>query len=116
MQNLITTFAALSDKTRFMVVEQLLKSGELSVNELQRNAPGPMQITAPAFSRHLKILREAGIIRQRIDKQRRLYAIKPQAIKTIHNWIMEHEKFWQTSIDRLEEALNNYETGEENNE
>jgi DNA-binding transcriptional ArsR family regulator len=67
MSNLTKTFAALGDDTRFAIVERLLKEGELSAGELQQNSP----ISAPAVSRHLKVLRSAGLVNQRIDKQRR---------------------------------------------
>lgn len=104
MHNLTTTFSALGDKTRFAVVEQLLSSGELSVTELKRDS----KISPPAFSRHLKVLREAGIINQRIDKQRRMYSVKPQAVQAIHSWVMDYHEFWQASVARLEEALNDF--------
>ena len=61
MSNLIQTFAALGDETRFAIVERLLKEGELSAGELQEGT----EISAPAVSRHLKVLRSAGIVAQR---------------------------------------------------
>lgn len=110
MNNLSSTFSALGDKTRFAVVEQLLTSGELSVSELKKDS----KISPPAFSRHLKILREAGIITQRIDKQRRIYAVEPKSVQAIHRWVMDHHEFWQTSVDRLEDALNKFDEMGEN--
>ncbi|MEW7008294.1 MULTISPECIES: ArsR/SmtB family transcription factor [unclassified Lentilitoribacter] len=104
MQNLSNTFSALGDKTRFAVVEQLLNEGELSVNDLQKNTT----ISPPAFSRHLKVLREAGVIQQRIDKQRRIYSVRPAAVQAIHRWVIDHQEFWQASVDRLEDALNSF--------
>lgn len=102
MNNLNATFSALGDKTRFAVVEQLLNFGECSVNELQTDT----SISAPAFSRHLKVLRNAGLIQQRIDKQKRMYSVRPEAVRQIHTWVMDHQKFWEASLDRLEAALN----------
>ncbi len=95
------TFAALGDATRFAIVEKLLKEGELSAGNLQDAGP----ISPPAISRHLKVLREAGIIEQRIDKQRRMYSVRPQAVQAIGEWAMTYREFWQTSLDRLETAL-----------
>lgn len=105
MQNLTSTFSALGDQTRFAIVEQLLNNGELSVNELKTDS----KISPPAFSRHLKVLREAGLIKQRVDQQRRLYSVKPEAVQAIHAWTMDHQEFWLASIDRLENALNQHE-------
>ena len=105
MTNLISTFAALGDATRFAIVERLMNSGELSAGDLQ----GVARISAPAISRHLKVLREAGIVTQRIDKQRRIYAVEPGAVRAITDWTMSHEKFWNNSLDRLSKALNDKE-------
>ncbi len=102
MSNLSSTFAALGDATRFAIVEKLLQEGELPAGELR--AVG--QISAPAISRHLKVLRKAGVVEQRIDAQRRLYSVRPEAVQAIGSWSMSYREFWQKSLDRLEMALN----------
>ncbi len=101
MTRLPETFSALGDTTRFAIVERLLNEGELSAGDLQAVA----DISAPAISRHLKVLRNAGVINQRVDKQRRLYTVEPKAIMGINAWIEYHRKFWETSLDRLAKAL-----------
>ncbi|MEM9471005.1 MAG: metalloregulator ArsR/SmtB family transcription factor [Pseudomonadota bacterium] len=95
------TFAALGDATRFAIVEKLLKEGEMPAGSLQDVG----SISPPAISRHLKVLREAGIVEQRIDKQRRMYSVRPQAVRSIGEWALDYREFWQTSLDRLETAL-----------
>ncbi len=95
------TFAALGDATRFAIVEKLLDDGEQPAGALL----GVGSISPPAISRHLKVLREAGIIEQRIDKQRRMYSVRPQAVKSIGEWAMNYQAFWLKSLDRLEAAL-----------
>ena len=101
MQTLVSTFAALGDPTRFAIVERLLKGGALPAGDLQDVA----DISAPAISRHLKVLREAGIVTQKIDAQRRIYAVNPEAIAEVNQWMIEHETFWKASLDRLARAL-----------
>ncbi len=101
MSQLPATFAALGDATRFAIDERLLKEGELSAGRLQEDT----EISPPAISRHLKVLRQAGIVEQRIDKQRRIYSVRPQAVEAISAWTMSHREFWQSSLDRLERAL-----------
>jgi DNA-binding transcriptional ArsR family regulator len=95
------TFSALGDATRFAIVERLLTEGELSASTLQQGTG----ISAPAISRHLKVLRKSGIVRQRVDAQRRLYSVQPEAVQAIHGWTMDHRKFWEASLDRLQSAL-----------
>ena len=101
MLNLITTFAALGDATRFAIVERLLQKGELPAGDLLDAGP----ISPPAISRHLKVLRTAGIVEQRIDKQRRMYSVRPEAVQAIGAWTMSYRDFWQPSLDRLEAAM-----------
>ncbi|PIB22902.1 transcriptional regulator [Amylibacter kogurei] len=101
MSKLNSTFAALSDPTRFAIVNQLLENGEKSAGSLK----GIVAISGPAISRHLKILRNAGVVEQRIDAQRRMYRVRPQAIMAIHNWTISHQEFWQSSLARLEQVL-----------
>ena len=101
MSDLSATFAALGDATRFAIVERLLNEGELSAGRLQEG----MVISPPAVSRHLKVLRSAGIVHQRIDRQRRMYSVRPQAVQSIGAWTMSHRDYWKSSLDRLEHAL-----------
>ena len=101
MTKLVSTFAALGDPTRFAIVERLMRRGALSAGELQDVA----DISAPAISRHLKVLRQAGLISQTIDKQRRIYAVDPRAVESISTWMLSHEEFWRGSLDRLAAAL-----------
>lgn len=103
MRELVTTFAALGDVTRFAIVERLLSRGALSAGELGDVA----DISAPAISRHLKVLREAGIIKQTVDRQRRIYSVAPAAVQAISHWTKSHEAFWNASLDRLDTALKN---------
>ena len=101
MADLNITFAALGDPTRFAIVERLMTQGALSAGALQDVA----DISAPAISRHLKVLRKAGLITRTVDKQRRIYAVDPQAVQTINAWTMRHQDFWSGSLDRLAAAL-----------
>jgi len=102
MTSLAKTFAALGDPVRFAIAERLLSHGSLSAGELQDVA----DISAPAISRHLKVLREAGIVTQTVDKQRRIYAVDPQVVRAISDWTMDHKSFWMAGLDRLDTALN----------
>jgi DNA-binding transcriptional ArsR family regulator len=101
MARLPQIFAALSDATRFAIVERLLDKGEQSAGDLADVA----DITAPAISRHLKVLREAGVVHQRIDGQRRMYSAAPAPLQAISGWAIAHRDFWEASLNRLEAAI-----------
>lgn len=105
MPSLIRTFAALSDQTRFAVVERLMTEGELPAGSIVKHA----DMSAPAMSRHLKVLREAGLIRQRVDGSRRLYSVRPEALKAVSDWTQSHRAFWEAGLDRLEAMLSDEE-------
>ncbi len=98
MPQLTETFAALADPTRLAIVERLLREGERSAGELAK----PMPISLPAVSRHIRVLEDAGLIEQRIDRQWRRYRIRPEAMMTIDEWFDTYRAFWTASFDRLE--------------
>lgn len=101
MAKLTQTFAALADETRFAMVERMLNEGELPAGDLVKHA----KMTAPAVSRHLKVLREAGMIQQRIAGTRRLYSVRPEALQAISGWTSNHRAFWEASFERLSAVL-----------
>lgn len=101
MNPLSRSFAALADDTRLAIVEQLIRQGELPAGALVAQAG----ITAPAVSRHLKVLRQAGLVRQRVDGPRRLYSADPAGLRRIADWAMSRRDFWQAGLDRLDTAI-----------
>ena len=101
MNSLAIQFAALGDSTRLAIIERLLAKGELSAGDLQDVA----DVSAPAISRHLKVLRDAGLVNRRIDAQRRIYRVDPRAMEAIGEWTLNNRKFWDASLDRLAAAL-----------
>ena len=93
-------FAALADPTRRRIVE-LLATGERSAGELVDE----FDMTGPAVSQHLKTLRDAGLVRVRVDAQRRIYAIDRAGFDSIDGWLQSVRKFWSTRLDALEREL-----------
>ena len=94
-------FAALGDPTRLAIVETLLGEGEKSAGDLARQAT----VSAPSVSRHLKVLTQAGLIRRRVDRQRRFYSVDRRGIGEISDWLRHQIEFWEASIDRLQAAV-----------
>lgn len=81
--DLLAVFAALSDDTRFAIVNRLIEDGELPVGAIA----APFSVTAPAISRHLRVLETAGLVERRIDRQRRMIRIRPEAFEVIGDWL-----------------------------
>jgi DNA-binding transcriptional ArsR family regulator len=94
------TFSALADPTRRAILLRL-SSGEATVHELAR----PFPISAPAISRHLRVLESAGLIARRRDAQRLHCRLEPQSLKTATEWLEFYRSFWNDSFDRLAEHL-----------
>lgn len=101
MTDLARSFGALADPTRLSLVEKLATRGELPAGTLAAES----SISAPAISRHLKVLREAGLISQRVEGTHRYYSARPEAMRAIHGWTMDHRAFWDGSLDRLDTLL-----------
>lgn len=93
-------FAALADETRLRIVEELGK-GERAVGDLASR----FGLRQPTISQHLKVLREAGLVRVRPDAQRRLYCVDPQGFEVIELWLQRHRRTWAKRLDALEEHM-----------
>jgi DNA-binding transcriptional ArsR family regulator len=94
------TFAALADPTRRAILARLA-SGEASVTELAK----PFEISLPAISRHLKVLERAGLIARGREAQWRPRTLQAEPLKDAADWLEQYRRFWEQSLDRLEEHL-----------
>lgn len=101
MTNLVPIFAALSDDTRLTLVEHLMDQGEQTAGALTELSG----LSAPAVSRHLKVLRTAGVIEQRVSGTHRFYTASPSALRTIADWTKDRRAFWAGSLERLDDHL-----------
>ncbi|MEC3920356.1 ArsR/SmtB family transcription factor [Nocardia sp. CDC160] len=79
----------------------LLRSGERPVTELAQ----VLGLTQPGTSKHLRVLREVGLVRDRKAGKRRLYALDANALRPVHEWTGGFEQFWNDTFDRLDEYL-----------
>ena len=96
----MTVFAALSDPTRVRILDLLCRR-ERSVGELVRQ----FELTQPAISQHLRVLREAGLVASRADAQRRVYRVNAAPLRKIDRWLEQYRKFWAGELDALERHL-----------
>jgi DNA-binding transcriptional ArsR family regulator len=100
MTNLDATFAALADPTRRAILARLAR-GETSVLELAK----PFAMSLPAVSKHLKVLERAGLIARGREAQWRPSRLDAGPLKDAASWIEEYRRFWDQSLDRLEDYL-----------
>src|SRR5436305_12998415 len=98
--HLSTTFAALADPTRRAILTRL-SQGETSVTELAK----PFRITLPAVTKHLKVLRRAGLITQGRQAQWRPCRLDPAPLRDVADWVEQYRRFWDERLDRLEDYL-----------
>src|SRR4051794_21822923 len=108
-ENLNVTFAALADPTRRAILARL-SLGETSVAELAK----PFEISAPAISKHLKVLQKAGLISQGRQAQWRPCRLEPAPLKAVADWVEQYRRFWEASFDRLEDYLKTLQAHEPN--
>ncbi|MCL6284866.1 metalloregulator ArsR/SmtB family transcription factor [Ruegeria sp. 2012CJ41-6] len=101
MTTVIKAFSALSDQTRMSIVEQLMTEGELAAGDLIEGRG----MSGAAISRHLKVLREAGLVRQRVQGTHRLYTVDGHGLRAIADWTISKRAFWEASLDRLDAAI-----------
>lgn len=94
-------FRSLADPTRRSLFEMLCREGELPVSELTKGA----SISQPAVSKHLGILRDAGLITRRPDGRNTYYEAKPETLEAMADWMGEMRGFWAHRLDSLEELL-----------
>jgi len=97
---LSVTFTALADPTRRAILARLA-SGEATVMELAR----PFALSLPAVSKHLKVLRHAGLITQGRQAQWRPCKLEPGPLKDVAEWVEHYHAFWDERFDRLDDYL-----------
>ena len=94
------TFTALSDPTRRRIVETLA-TGETSFGELAEK----FEMSRPAVSQHLKVLRDAGMVTARAEAQRRIYRLNDDGLDELEAWLGKVRDYWSRRLDTLEQLL-----------
>jgi DNA-binding transcriptional ArsR family regulator len=96
----VEALAALADPTRRQLLA-LLSRGELAAGELAGRFP----VSRPAISRHLRVLREAGLVTSRTEGRRRLYALDPRPLREIDVWLEPYRDLWAQRLDALDTEI-----------
>jgi DNA-binding transcriptional ArsR family regulator len=95
-----STLQVLADPSRQAILE-LLRERERTVGELVAH----LDHSQPGVSRHLRVLREAGLVASRADGQRRVYSLRPEPLKELDAWLSTYRCLWTARLDQLEAHL-----------
>ena len=99
-----SAFEIIAEPNRRAILS-LLAASERCVGEIERELDMPQ----PTVSKHLRVLREAGFVEAEVDAQRRLYRLKPDALKDVDAWLAPFRRFWSRHLDALERHLDRME-------
>jgi DNA-binding transcriptional ArsR family regulator len=96
----IPVFEILAEPSRRRVLDLLLEQ-ERSVTELVE----ALDMSQPAVSKHLRVLREAGLVEARVDAQRRVYSLRPEPLADVDAWLAPYRRFWRGKLASLQRHL-----------
>ena len=96
----MTAYAALAEPHRRQILD-LLRGGEQPVGELVERLP----LSQPGVSKHLKVLREAGLVAARAEGKQRFYVLEPQPLAEVDAWLEPYRALWSSRLDALERHL-----------
>jgi DNA-binding transcriptional ArsR family regulator len=96
----MTTFEALAEPNRRAILD-LLRDGELSVGALVER----IGLSQPGVSKHLRVLRDAGLVRSRTEAQKRLYTVRTEPLEEVDAWLEPYRRLWARTLDDLERHL-----------
>jgi DNA-binding transcriptional ArsR family regulator len=100
MSVVMQTFSVLADPTRRRIVE-LLATGDMGAGDIH----GHFRMTGPAVSQHLKVLRDARLVKVKVDAQRRVYSLDPRGLDELEEWLLGVRKLSSQRLDALGRAL-----------
>jgi DNA-binding transcriptional ArsR family regulator len=92
--------AALGEPNRFRIVE-LLRTGPRTVNDIR----GRLELRQSQVSQHLKVLKDVGLVAAEPRAQERLYELRPQSLKQLHNWLDRYRRIWEQQFEQLDELV-----------
>ena len=101
-------FAVLAEPNRRRILD-LLRERERPVGELV----DVLAVSQPAVSKHLRVMRDAGVVEARVDAQRRLYRVRPEPLREIDAWLAPYRALWTERLDALERHLDDMSDQEE---
>ena len=108
---MIDTFAALAEPNRFRIVE-LLRSGPRSVNDIGTR----LHLNQPQVSKHLRVLKESGLVDVQPRAQQRLYELRAQRLRQLHEWLERYRRVWDARFEELDGLIEGLKAKEKSND
>lgn len=99
-----SSFAVIAEPNRRAILS-LLASSERSVGEIEHRLHMPQT----SVSKHLRVLRDAGLVEARVEAQRRVYRLRPEPLQEVDAWLAPFRRFWMAHVDALERHLDRLE-------
>jgi len=95
-----SAFAIIAEPNRRAILS-LLASSERSVGDIERR----LRMPQPSVSKHLRVLRDSGLVESRVEAQRRVYRVRPEPLLEVDAWLAQFRRFWSRRVDALERHL-----------
>ncbi len=106
---MIATLRALAEPNRLRIVD-LLRGGPRPVGAIA----GELRLRQPQVSKHLHVLEEAGLVAARPDAQRRIYALRPEPLRELDQWLEDYRRIWEGNFQQLDALLEEMKASDEN--
>jgi DNA-binding transcriptional ArsR family regulator len=104
---MLSTYTVLAEPSRRTILS-LLAASDRSVGEIEER----LRMPQTSVSKHLRVLRDAGLVEARVDAQRRVYRLKPERLKEVDDWLEPFRRLWTAHVDLLERHLDRMEATE----
>jgi DNA-binding transcriptional ArsR family regulator len=92
-----SAFTIIAEPNRRAILS-LLASSERSVGDIERH----LRMSQPSVSKHLRVLRDSGLVESRVEAQRRVYRVRPEPLLEVDAWLAQFRRFWSRRVDALE--------------
>jgi DNA-binding transcriptional ArsR family regulator len=100
IEGMLETFAALAEPNRYRIVE-LLRAGPRPVNQIGTR----LRLQQPQVSKHLRVLKQAGLVDVQPRAQQRLYELRAQPLRRLHDWLERYRRLWDARFEELDELI-----------
>jgi DNA-binding transcriptional ArsR family regulator len=104
---MVDTFAALAEPNRFRIVE-LLRGGPRPVTDIGER----LRLNQPQVSKHLRVLKAAGLVDVEPRAQQRLYQLRPQRLRQLHTWLERYRQVWDARFEEMDHVIERLQQGE----
>jgi len=100
MKLVLEMFIALAEQNRYRIVE-LLRAGPLPVNDISTR----LRLNQPQVSKHLRVLKEAGVVGAEARAQQRVYELRPEPLRDMHDWLERYRRVWDARFEQLNDLV-----------